>query len=78
MNLTEYSLCQAIARRHARSDADAADLLHEALLVVEALAAQGVEIVVPVSPTPDGGLSADFLDPDGHVLSYYQAGDAPQ
>lgn len=46
--------------------------------VVEALAAQGVEIVVPVSPTPDGGLSADFLDPDGHVLSYYQAGDAPQ
>jgi catechol 2,3-dioxygenase-like lactoylglutathione lyase family enzyme len=46
--------------------------------VVEALAAQGVEIVVPVSPTPDGGLSADFLDPDGHVLSYYQAGGTQQ
>ena len=45
--------------------------------VVEALAAQGVEIVMPVSPTPDGGLSADFLDPDGHVLSVYQPGDAP-
>lgn len=44
---------------------------------VEALAAQGVEIVVPVSPTPDGGLSADFLDPDGHVLSYYQPGGQP-
>ena len=46
--------------------------------VVEALAAKGVEIVMPVSPTPDGGLSADFLDPDGHVLSVYQAGEAPQ
>ncbi|MDX1460551.1 MAG: VOC family protein [Xanthomonadales bacterium] len=41
---------------------------------VEALVAQGVEIVLPVSPTPDGGLSSDFLDPDGHVLSFYQAG----
>lgn len=39
---------------------------------VEALARQGVEIVVPVSEAP-GGLSADFLDPDGHVLSLYQA-----
>jgi catechol 2,3-dioxygenase-like lactoylglutathione lyase family enzyme len=46
--------------------------------VVEALAAKGVELVVPVSPTPDGGLSADFLDPDGHMLSVYQAGEAPQ
>lgn len=33
MTLTEYSLCLAIARRYARNDADAADLLHEALLV---------------------------------------------
>lgn len=39
---------------------------------VEALARAGVEIVVPVSEAP-GGLSADFRDPDGHVLSLYQA-----
>ncbi|WP_411835016.1 VOC family protein [Pseudoxanthomonas mexicana] len=38
----------------------------------EALAAQGVEIVVPVSEAPDGGLSLDFIDPDGCVLSLYQ------
>jgi glyoxylase I family protein len=38
---------------------------------VDALVRQGVEIVVPVSEAP-GGLSADFLDPDGHVLSLYQ------
>ena len=45
--------------------------------VVESLAAKGVEIVVPVSETPDGGLAADFLDPDGHILSVYQPGGAP-
>lgn len=39
---------------------------------VEALARHNVEIVAPVGPAPDGGLSADFLDPDGHVLSYHQ------
>jgi predicted enzyme related to lactoylglutathione lyase len=44
--------------------------------VVESLAARGVEIVMPVSETPDGGLSADFRDPDGHILSVYQPGDA--
>jgi predicted enzyme related to lactoylglutathione lyase len=38
----------------------------------EALAAKGVEIVVPVSETPDGGLSIDFVDPDRNVLSLYQ------
>ena len=38
----------------------------------EALAARGVEIVVPVSESPDGGLSLDFLDPDGNVLSLHQ------
>ena len=32
MTLSEYQLCLRMARRHARSDADAADLLHEALL----------------------------------------------
>jgi predicted enzyme related to lactoylglutathione lyase len=46
--------------------------------VVEGLVSKGVEIVMPVSPTPDGGLSADFLDADGHVLSYYQPGETLQ
>ena len=40
--------------------------------VVEELAKAGAEIVTPVSHAPDGGLTADFLDPDGHVLSLYQ------
>lgn len=38
----------------------------------EALAAKGVEIVVPVSEAPDGGLSIDFVDPDRNMLSLYQ------
>lgn len=41
---------------------------------VDALLRQGVEIVTPVSEAP-GGWSADFSDPDGHVLSFYQAGE---
>lgn len=44
----------------------------------EALAAKGVEIVVPVSESPDGGLSLDFLDPDGNVLSLHQPEGAPR
>lgn len=44
----------------------------------EALAARGVEIVVPVSEAPDGGLSLDFVDPDRNVLSLYQPADAPR
>jgi predicted enzyme related to lactoylglutathione lyase len=44
----------------------------------EALAAKGVEIVVPVSEAPDGGLTLDFLDPDRNVLSLYQAATAPR
>ena len=44
----------------------------------EALAAQGVEIVVPVSEAPDGGLTFDFLDPDGNVLSAHQPAGAPR
>lgn len=40
--------------------------------IVDNLARQGVEIVLPVSDAPGGGLTADFLDPDGHVLSFYQ------
>ncbi|MEE4637412.1 MAG: VOC family protein [Wenzhouxiangella sp.] len=39
---------------------------------VTALARHGVEIVTPLSEAP-GGLSTDFLAPDGHVLSLYQA-----
>ena len=46
--------------------------------VVDALVKQNVEIVVPVSEAPDGGLTADFLDPDGHVLSLYQPAEAPR
>jgi predicted enzyme related to lactoylglutathione lyase len=38
----------------------------------EALAGKGVEIVVPVSEAPDGGLSLDFVDPDRNMLSLYQ------
>ena len=44
----------------------------------EALAAKGVEIVVPVSESPDGGLSLDFLDPDSNVLSLHQPEGAPR
>ena len=44
----------------------------------EALAAKGVEIVVPVSEAPDGGLSVDFVDPDRNVLSLYQPAGAPR
>jgi len=44
----------------------------------EALASRGVEIVVPVSEAPDGGLSLDFVDPDRNVLSLYQPADAPR
>ena len=42
--------------------------------VVTALAEKGATIVTPVSEAP-GGWSADFADPDGHVLSMYQAQD---
>jgi predicted enzyme related to lactoylglutathione lyase len=44
----------------------------------EALAAKGVEIVVPVSEAPDGGLTLDFVDPDGNGLSLYQPAGAPR
>ena len=41
------------------------------------LAASGVEIVTPVSEAP-GGWSADFKDPDGHVVSFFQAAELPR
>ncbi len=40
--------------------------------VAEALVVKGVEIVVPVSEAPDGGLTLDFVDPDRNALSLYQ------
>ncbi len=39
--------------------------------VVDHLVGHGAPIVTPISPAP-GGRSADFTDPDGHVLSLYQ------
>lgn len=46
--------------------------------VVDGLARQGVDIVTPVSEAPDGGLTADFADPDGHILSLHQPAGAPR
>jgi predicted enzyme related to lactoylglutathione lyase len=40
--------------------------------IVAKLTSRGVEIVAPLQHAPDGGMTADFLDPDGHVLSVYQ------
>lgn len=45
--------------------------------MVASLAAAGVEIVTPVSEAP-GGWSADFKDPDGHVMSFFQAESLPR
>jgi glyoxylase I family protein len=45
--------------------------------LIERLAAAGIEIVTPVSEAP-GGFYADFRDPDGHVLSLFQAGEKPR
>lgn len=45
---------------------------------VDALVRHNVEIVTPVSEAPDGGLTADFLDPDGHMLSYHQPAEIGQ
>ncbi|GGD35588.1 VOC family protein [Pseudoxanthomonas indica] len=44
----------------------------------EKLAARGVEIVVPVSESPDGGLSLDFVDPDRNLLSLHQGPELPR
>ena len=41
--------------------------------IVDLLTERGVEIVAPLQHAPDGGLTADFLDPDGHMLSVYKA-----
>jgi glyoxylase I family protein len=45
--------------------------------VVAGLAEKGTTIVTPVSHAP-GGWSAEFADPDGHVISMYQTEEAPR
>lgn len=42
------------------------------------LVERGVEIVVPVSEAPDGGLTVDFVDPDRNMLSLYQPSGLPR
>lgn len=45
--------------------------------LVAELAEKGATIVTPVSHSP-GGWSAEFADPDGHVLSMYQSEEVPR
>lgn len=45
--------------------------------VVDGIAKEGANIVTPVTEAP-GGWSADFLDPDGHPLSFYQSEKLPR
>ena len=45
---------------------------------VDALIRQNVEVVAPVGEAPDGGLTADFRDPDGHTLSFHQPAGLPR
>lgn len=45
--------------------------------MVASLAAAGVELVTPVTEAP-GGWSAEFKDPDGHILALYQGADLPR
>ena len=44
---------------------------------VEALAERGVQVLTPVTEAP-GGWSAEFKDPDGHLLAFYQDGALPR
>jgi glyoxylase I family protein len=45
--------------------------------MVASLAATGVEFVTAVTEAP-GGWSAEFKDPDGHILALYQDGALPR
>jgi glyoxylase I family protein len=45
--------------------------------MVSERASKGGTIVTPVSHAP-GGWSAEFKDPEGHVLSMYQSADKPR
>lgn len=44
---------------------------------VEALVTLGAQVLTPVSEAP-GGWSAEFSDPDGHPLAFYQDGGLPR
>ncbi|QFT01525.1 Glyoxalase-like domain protein (plasmid) [Labrenzia sp. THAF191b] len=44
---------------------------------INSLIENGTTIVTPVSHAP-GGWSAEFEDPDGHVISMYQSEDTPR
>ena len=46
--------------------------------IYERLVGLGVPFVLPVSPAPDGGLTADFLDPDQHLFSLHQDAGLPR
>ncbi|AWL11797.1 hypothetical protein HMF8227_01319 [Saliniradius amylolyticus] len=46
---------------------------HDIYELVEELVKHDVQIIEPVQPAPDGGLTADFQDPDGYVLSFYHS-----
>jgi predicted enzyme related to lactoylglutathione lyase len=43
----------------------------------EALAAQGVQLLTPVTEAP-GGWSLEFKDPDGHPLAFFQDQSLPR
>lgn len=43
----------------------------------EALVAQGVPLLTPVSEAP-GGWSVEFKDPDGHPIAFFQAEALPR
>lgn len=43
----------------------------------EALVANGVQVLTPVSEAP-GGWSLEFADPDAHPLAFYQDGALPR
>ncbi|WYX30849.1 VOC family protein [Achromobacter denitrificans] len=45
--------------------------------LIERMSAVGIEIVTPVSEAP-GGWFADFRDPDGQTVSFYQAAELPK
>ena len=45
--------------------------------VVEQLSSRGVQMITPVSEAP-GGWTADFVDPDRHMLSLYQYDKVPR
>lgn len=41
--------------------------------ILTELVEKNVEIITPLSHAPDGGMTFDFADPNGYILSFYQA-----